>query len=214
MRFKSVLFFAIPLVACFGKTSEPTPKPIPETLSCVYVGGYGGYGSVNGMYRHDGEASQYRLAMGVDALRYEWFTGGVEGGVQSGNSMHVHASQTLVNRAGGLVPVVVLKPFLDLLLTTRWYFLNDWCLILKGGIAYRQLQFTDRDSSKDYLRKINGELQVGAGYQLTKHTRIVAYYQGIFSESKVGLTLSSENNVHMHHIPTQQSGLLGAEYTF
>lgn len=196
-------------------SKEPTKKHTPDKTPHLYVGGYGGYGVLDGGYSQDGQYAQYRFTIGVDnAFRCGDVAIGAEGGIQSGNTMRIKMNQTLVDLAGGLPPQAILKPFLDFLVVGRWSFFNKFQLLLKGGFAYRQLQFVDRTSPKDSLRKINGELQAGLGYQLTKHTRLVALYQGIYSKSNLGATLNKNTDVLMHHIPTQQAGLFGIEYSF
>lgn len=192
---------------------QTTPKP-EKKISPVYIGGYGGYGTLNGSYLHDGEYAQYRFCLGVDVLHKDIWTFGFESGVQSGNSMPVDMKSTYIVQAGGLQPQAILKPFLDLLVIVRWHIANKWDILLKGGVAYRQMQLTDRTSSQDALRKFNGEFQGGLSYRLTRHTHLVGLYQGIYSASKVGCTLDAQNEVHMHYIPTQQAGLFGIEYHF
>jgi predicted porin len=84
---------------------------------------------------------------------------------------------------------------------------------LKGGVAYRQLELNDRTSSRDHLKKWNGELQAGLGYQLTQHGRLVAYYQRIFSESTAGIKLTTDDEITISQIPTQQGGFIGVEFS-
>ena len=192
--------------------TEPHPKT--DKISRIYVGGYGGYGSIDGMYKKDGQYADFRFSLGVDAYQYKTLTLAVEGAVQSGKTMRVSMSEAQLASTGYLPPQAILSPFIDLLAVIRWNFINKWNLLLKGGIVYRELQFTDRTSSHDSLRRVNGELQTGLGFQLTKHARLVGLYQGIYSRSTLGLTLDSNNDVLMHHIPTQQAGLLGVEYSF
>jgi|GEM_PF-3155512 len=188
--------------------------PRTDKVSRVYVGGYGGYGSIDGMYKKDGQYAQFRLALGLDAYTYKTLTVGLESAVQSGKTMRVNMSPSQQSLTGDLTPQAILSPFIDLLAVARWNFVSKWNLIIKGGIAYRELQFTDRTSSHDSLRRVNGELQAGIGFQLTKHARLVGLYQGIYSDSGLGTTLAPNNDVLMHHIPTQQAGLLGVEFSF
>lgn len=195
--------------------TDPTQDPsISEKTSRLYVGGYGSYGYIDGMYEKDGQYAQFRFSLGVDAIRLKIFNLGFEAGIQSGNTMRVNMNSALEAAAGGLPPEAVLQPFLDLLLTLRWDLTHNFLFLLKGGAAYRELHFINYTSSKDSLRRVNGELQAGFGYQLTKHARLVALYQGIYSNNSPKLTLSDNSDVYMHHIPTQQAGLLGIEYSF
>lgn len=93
--------------------------------------------------------------------------------------------------------------------------MRNSCYILKGGIAYRQLQLNDRTSTyNDYLNKINGEFQAGLGVNITKHVMLNAFYQGIYSNNNANVYLDSAGNTPISHIPTQQAGFLGVEYSF
>jgi len=214
------LFCLLGLSSLFAKDpsrtakNQPTSKDTSQKVSRVYAGGYAGYGTINGMYSQDGQYTQYRLTLGVDAYYCKDWAFGFEGGVQSGNYSAIDFDDVLLAPSGGLYPEVILKPFLDALAVIRWNFVSDWSLIVKGGIAYRQLHFTDRTSPKDYLNTVAGEFQGGFGYQLTKHARLVGLYQGIYSQNSLGCYLDSNNDVLMKHIPTQQAGLFGVEYHF
>ncbi|MCX6989653.1 MAG: hypothetical protein NTX49_01090 [Chlamydiae bacterium] len=211
---KRLLLCGIASLAFSLHADQTQDHPTTDKVSRVYVGGYGGYGSIDGMVKKDGQYAQFRLALGVDAYTYKTLTVGLEGAVQSGKTMRVNMSATQQALTGDLPPQAILSPFIDLLAVARWNFVSKWHLLVKGGIAYRELQFTDRTSSHDSLRRINGELQAGIGYQLTKHARLVGLYQGIYSESSLGITLSANDDVLMHHIPMQQAGLLGVEFSF
>jgi len=117
-----------------------------------------------------------------------------------------------------------LKPLVDLLATVRYQAGPDspYAVILKGGIAYRQLQLNGISSTKDSLSKVNGEFQAGLGYQLTEHAQLTAMYQGIYSSSNAGVQFNSTDNlglmnvgyISVAQIPTQNSGFLGIDYTF
>lgn len=196
-----------------NKEITPVNTPVNK-VSRVYAGGYGGFGTIDGAYHQDGQFGQFRLSLGCDAYSWDKVTIGVEGGIQSGNTMRLQMKIANRNLAGGLYPQMVLKPVIDLLATVRYNFISKYHLLLKGGAAYRQMQFTDRTSSKDDLRSVSGELQAGLGYQLTKHTRIVGLYQGIYAHARTKYQLSTGNYVQLRHIPLQQAGFLGVEYAF
>lgn len=184
--------------------------------SRVYMGAYGGYGVVDGAYENDGDVTFARLTLGLNAYEYRQFSFGAELGVQSGNTMRLETNSTITNALGGLQPQATLKPFVDFLITVKGQFINNIPLfgILKGGIAYRQLQLEMSNSSSDTVRKVNGELQIGLGYNLTEHAMLTAFYQGIYSGSDAGVSVDvSGDNTYINRIPTQQAGFLGIEYS-
>jgi hypothetical protein len=180
------------------------------------VGAYGGYGHVAGAYKRDGNVAYGRLALGLHVRDYKLLSLGIEAGVQSGNTMRLSANQAVVNAAGGLPAQSVLKPMVDALVTVKGQFspLSPLVYILKGGIAFRQLQFQSRSSSDDTLSKVNGEFQAGLGYNVTDHLILAALYQAVYSTSQSGVRLNRVGDLTISNIPTQQAGLLGIEYTF
>ena len=220
MKYKT-LFLSLILASSFcradsaaGSQEIKPAKMAMDKVSRVYAGGYGGFGTIDGAYHQDGQFGQFRLSLGCDAYSWDKVTIGVEGGIQSGNTMRLQMKIPNRDLAGGLYPQMVLKPVIDLLATVRYNFISKYHLLLKGGAAYRQMQFTDRTSAKDDLRSVNGELQAGIGYQLTKHTRIVGLYQGIYAHARTKYQLTTDSYVLLRHIPLQQAGFLGVEYAF
>jgi hypothetical protein len=204
------LSFVLPVVAgTIGETVLSTSSPF-------YVGAYGGFGTVSGGFKQDGNVVQGRLSIGSHAKEYRALMLGAELGLQSGNSMRLNANSDLINAAGGLPIQATLKPWLDLLFTVKGPFASDNSLfyVLKGGIAFRQLQLENRSSTQDSLSTVNGEFQAGLGYNLTGHVMLTAFYQGIYSAPNAGVRLDAVNDVILAHIPTQQAGFLGVEYSF
>ncbi len=183
--------------------------------SRLYMGAYGGYGSVDGAYHNDGQVTQGRLTLGLHAAEYNNILFGMEAGVQSGNTMRLSASSAVTTASGGLPIQSTLKPVLDLLVTFKARLTPSYPLfgIVKGGIAYRQLQLNDRASSADNLKKINGELQAGLGFSVTDHILLTAFYQGIYSGNNAGVSVSSDGDITISRIPTQQAGFMGIEYS-
>jgi len=210
------LSFALPGFAHSSYKGESS-KPIVEatTPAWLSMGAYGGYGNVNGGYKNDGQVTQGRLTLGAHAADYKFLSFGVEAGVQSGNDMRLSARSSVISTAGGLPIQSTLKPLVDLLITVKGQLSTDYPLvgILKGGIAYRQLQLNDRSSSQDGLRKVNGELQVGLGYNVTRHAMLTVFYQGIYAGGNAGVSINSVGDVTLTRIPTQQAGFLGLEYS-
>lgn len=184
--------------------------------SRLYIGAYGGYGNVSGAYKNDGQMAQGRLGLGLHAAEYRAVTLGAEVGVESGNDMRLQADTALMDSTGGLPIQSTLKPLLDLLITVQGRFSENYPVIgiLKGGIAYRQLQLEDRTSSRDELRKINPELQLGLGTNITQNVILTAFYQGIYSGSTAGVSLNSVGDATISHIPTQQAVFVGIECSF
>ena len=188
----------------------------PSSVSSLYIGAFGGYGIINGAYKQDGNFAQGMLTLGVRAVEYRHFSFGIEGGVQSGNNLRLYASPAIIETSGGLPIQGTLKPILDFLVTVKRPLptYQPVSLILKGGIAYRQLQFADRTSTQDTLSRVNGEFQGGLGYQITDQAMLTAFYQGIYSARNAGININSAEETIMSAIPTQQAGFLGVEYSF
>jgi opacity protein-like surface antigen len=205
------LYLSLP---AFAVTSSQT-KLTDGSPSRFSVGAYGGYGVVNGGYHQDGQVAQSRLAIGIRAAQYKKLTFGAEAGVQSGNAMRLDASSALMAAAGCLPIDSTLKPLLDLLVTVKTRIDPSYPIfaVLKGGIAYRQLVLSGRSSSRDGLRRVNGELQAGLVFNLTDHAALATFYQGIYSGTNAGLNLDSASDVTIRRIPTQQAVFLGFEYS-
>lgn len=210
-------------MALFLPAIAGTMGPIVENPYQIYAGGYGGYGQVMGAYGNDGNFAQGRFALGVQGLTFHSLFLGLEGAVQSGNSMPLSVNTDTIAVAGGLQPQVILKPFVDLLATVEGPLLSLYPVnyVLKGGIAYRQMQFTDRTSfggnlsqGGDVLNRVNGEFQAGLGYTFTDHARITAFYQGIYANSNAKVRLNTAGDLVLQQLPTQQAGFLGFEYRF
>jgi hypothetical protein len=195
-------------------------KPLAAPLclaspSKMFVGAYGGYGVLSGAYKNDGVSAFGRLAFGVDAGIWKRCGFGFEVAFQSGNTIRLETSDTLIAAAGGLPIQASLKPFIDFLASGKCRLIDSYPLyiFLKGGFAFRQLQLEERTSSRDQLNRVNGEIQAGFNYQLTSHGRISVSYQAIISSGSSGIKLSSSNDILLNHIPTQQGALFGVEYS-
>jgi hypothetical protein len=194
-------------------SEELSEGPGSSYRSWLYTGGYGGYTVISGAYGSDGEVAQARFVMGFEDPRKNRFGLGAEIGIQSGNTMRLLANQGVIDSAGGLPIQTTLKPFIDLLGTFTCRFTDAFSFVLKGGCAYRQLQFEGRTSRRDSLQRINGEFQGGISYQLSRQVRIMTYYQRIFSGHTAEVQLEPNYDVTINCIPTQQGGFLGIEYS-
>lgn len=201
------LFFSLPV---FAEPDADRPS-IP-----LYVGAYSGYGHISGGYKQDGDMVQGRFTLGLHFVEYRRWTLGGEVGIQSGNTMRLSADPAIINAAGGLPIQSTLKPLVDVLFTVKAQIWESQPLfyLLKGGVAYRQLTLNDRSSSRDSLNKINPEIQMGLGFNVTERVVITALYQGIYSHDNAGIKLNHVGDVTLSHIPTEQAGLLGIEYSF
>lgn len=209
-----VIGLSVSLSAAAGAMGDV--QQLPSRLIPLSVGAYGGYGHVDGAYKQDGNVAFGRLALGLRVKEYRWSSLGLEAGVQSGNTMRLSANQAVINAAGGLPVQAVLKPMVDALVTVKGQFAptSSFVYILKGGIAYRQLHIEDRSSSRDTLNKVNGEFQGGLGYSVTAHVILTALYQGVYSTNQADVRPNRVGDLTISHIPTQQAGFLGIEYTF
>jgi hypothetical protein len=203
---------SLPVYATSSSTNSVADWWSPSRL---YMGAYGGYGNVSGAYHNDGQVAQGRLTLGLHAAEYNNILFGIEAGVQSGNTMRLSASPAVITASGGLPIQSTLKPLLDLLMTFKARLTPRYPLfgIVKGGIAYRQLQLNDRTSTADNLKEVNGELQAGLGFSITDHISLIAVYQGIYSDNNADVSINSADNTTINHIPTQQAGFLGIEYS-
>jgi hypothetical protein len=175
----------------------------------VYVGAAIGYGQMDDTSETFGDSAAGRLTIGLDVLEMDWLMLGIEVGGQSGND--VRFGEDVI----GYPIDATLKPFIDALVTAKT--LTDpedpWGVFLKAGIAYQQLQFDNRGSDeRDHVQKILPEVQAGIAYQVSKHGKITAFYQGIYGEDDP-VEVVSKYDVSLEHIPTQQAGFLGFEYT-
>ena len=195
--------------------SPPPAKGSTNSPSWLYAGAYGGYSVISGGYRSDGNVAQARFAIGGEAPIWMRTIFGIEAGVQSGNQMRLKADPSIIALTGGLPIQVTIKPFVDFLATAKWQMFRDrpFYHLIKGGIAYRQLQLNDRSSGQANLGKVNGEVQAGLAYQATRRARLVAYYQGIYSGSKAGVNVNAIDDITLSRIPTQQGGFLGVEFS-
>jgi hypothetical protein len=207
------LLFSLPTFAVSESKNSMAPSWLTSRL---YMGASGGYGNISGAYENDGNFAQDRLSLGLQVWQYQSILFGAELAVQSGKTMRLDASSAIIAASGGLPIQATLNPFVDLLVSAKSQLTQRLPLygIVKGGIAFRQMQLNDRSSSKDYLQKVNGELQLGLGYKLTDHAMLTAYYQGIYSDNSAGVSIDAAgDNTYISQIPTQQAGFLGVEYT-
>jgi hypothetical protein len=211
--FFSACFFVNGLSAkTLGTKQVESVSEKKKETSYLYVSAYGGYGVEQGMYGIDGQTGLGRFGIGVDAYQWKWVDIGFEAAVQSGNSARINIeNSTDLANTGGLLPQTNLKAFPDLLFAMRLHYCNSFFLILKAGVAYQPMIFMDRTSSKDAVRKFNGEFQAGIGYNISEKVRLIGLYQGIYSG--VELKITADQQVLLQNTPTQQNGLIGIDYS-
>lgn len=197
-------------------TYSISKEPMVYSRLPLTVGASGGYGQIKNAYRKDGNTGIGRFNLGLQLYQFRALAVGVEAGIQSGNTMRMATNPQLLELIGGLQPQASVKPIIDALATLRGNFgpTLPFDYRLKGGIAYRQLQFENRTSSKDTLSKVNGEFQAGLGYNLTPNLALTAMYQGIYSSNNAKMRQDVLGDLIITRIPTQQAGLLGVEYSF
>src|SRR3990172_8619355 len=137
-----------------------------------------------------------RISLGVSPIYWKALTLGAEIGIQSGNKMRLAISQEDSNTiVGGPINTAV-KPIADLMGTLQLSLnaANTAFVMLKGGVAYRTMQF-DRDSIPGKTQ-FNGKLQAGFGIKISSRTKLVAYYQGIYSgRLNFNVTKTSISNI-------------------
>ena len=221
----SSLVFALPVITSSTIHAAPARDFKGEMLSQVsfpfhpYMGVFAGYGTIKDMQRDTGQSAIERVVIGFDSVSWWIATFGAELGVQTGNTMRhstIPAPDEFTEPPLGTAPIqLTLKPVIDFLITAKVRPLTEFpvYVIVKGGFAYRHLQVNDRDSIPS-LKKVNGEFQAGIGYEVTQHASLTAYYQGIYSEDCAGLSADPITSTgSFKHIPTQQAGFIGLEYS-
>lgn len=173
-----------------------------------------GYTHYNDASSNDGNTVFGRLALDMTPWHRDRLTTGLELGVQSGNQMKLGVPCEVLFPMGGVAINSTIKPMVDLLARFQLA-LNEpqtRFLIVKAGGAYRQWEF-DRETVSN-LSQISPELQAGFGVRITPRTKLVAYYQGIYS-GKMGFKTHIIDQFHacgsVDHIPTQNGGFLSIE---
>ncbi len=202
---------------CFCSMSwAGTMQSNDSTLSPFYLAAYGGYGSIVGAYKKDGDFAQGGVTMGVRPWHYGDWLLGAEISMQSGNFMSLNAESRIIEATQGYPVDVSLDSLFDFLLTVKAPLPTTAPLfvLLKGGAAYRQFDLDDIVSTSDNITQWNGVVEAGIGYQINPHVGLSAFYQGIYSGRQTGIGLDAQNKVIVTHIPTQQAVFLGVEYNF
>jgi hypothetical protein len=207
---------SISLISCNNSFANSMMEPV--SLSGFYVGGSIGYANINNMLNNDGQTPMGRFSLGYDAYCFGWNGAygnlNMELGIQNGKLMR--HSPAFNDPTGDVdLPIqTTLNPVLDLLVGIKMGFAPDCGFygFIKGGAAYRQLQFPNGNFVNS-INQISGEAQAGVGFMFSRHTRILAYYQGIYANGNVNYVGHENGWVSVTNIPTQQAGFLGFEYS-
>lgn len=163
------------------------------------------------------DAELVRLSIGFVPVELSKLALGLELGLQTANDIEMMISPNIP--VGGVPLHASIKPMLDLMGTLQLSLNGAKTVfaILKGGVVYRRMHFTENTISN--ISRINPKLQAGFGFMVTQRIKLVTYYQGIYSSSvdlkehvisqKAGLYSQSVQN-----IPCQHSVLIGVEIKF
>jgi hypothetical protein len=207
-RYFLVLFITLltcSVSASANSFSNTDPSLLPWSLEMGL-----GYTHIQDMYKSDGNTPIGRFGIAKELINYSVFHGGVELGIQSGNSSRPSVPQNILDQLGGLQIDSTIKPMLDLLLTARLYPSCDSSFfgLLKLGAAYRMWQFT-RTTVSD-IREIDPELQIGVGMDMNQLFRMSLAYQRIFGENaKFNMSCPTCTTRIWGGIPSQNSVILG-----
>jgi hypothetical protein len=173
-----------------------------------------GYGNYKQMYRGDGQTVLARIGIAKEFIHFRLLRAGVEMGVQSGNSARLAIPQTILNALGGLTVESIMKPTLDILLTSQLYSQhnNSVFALIKAGVILRQWQF-NRGSVND-LTKIYPEFQLGMGVDISQSLRLSVSYQGIVGKNPNFQIISQDCLANVAGIPWENGIILGLSVLF
>ncbi len=206
-KFCIILFVSIfvSIAVCTDACADNPDNHAPKLWQVGMSIGYANYPSSQ---LEEGNTAVGRLALRINALRLERLTCGLEVGLQNGNDMDFAQSlRTVID-----IPAVHLtvKPTIDFLGTLQVSLTESIFILLNGGVAYRQLCVSE--SSITGKQQLSGELQAGLGMKITSETKVVVYYQGIYSNGHTFFEPGPLNiGGSIKNIPTQHAGFLGVE---
>ena len=208
-KFCIILFVSIfvSIAVCTDACADNPDNHAPKLWQVGMSIGYANYPSSQ---LEEGNTAVGRLALRINALRLERLTCGLEVGVQNGND--VDLSQSLQTEIGLPNIHFTVKPIIDFLGTLQVSLTDSVFILLNGGVAYRQLSVSE--STLSGKQQLNGELQAGLGMKITSETKVIAYYQGIYSGSTIFVPNAvggAANGGSIKNIPTQHAGFLGVE---
>lgn len=200
-------FIKILLILCTCKAAISFANVHP------YFSINGGYGFFQHAFKNDGGAGIVRVALGANtsfSRKSNNLLLGSEIGMQTGHSMRINMGSAADVFT---TPVAInITPPIDFLLTIKYHCqTRPIFLQAKGGAAYLKaiVQNTNTIPNKTEIRP---EIQLGAGVDLSKKTRLLFSYQRIFGRSVTLKNVSpTVGTAQLSGLPTLQAGFVGIE---
>lgn len=196
-------------------THNQTPtKPIVQNPNHSLIASWSvnasvGYTQYQDLISKDNNGALGRLALARAVHLNNQLKLGVELGVQNGKIARLKLPQETLDELGGLPIQATINPMLDILATAQINipYTSHFFADLRGGAAYRQLEFNDR-STVDNITKIAGEIQAGMGYSISPNATLSLLYQGVFGGS-IRFNINPDDGMgHVFNIPIQNDVLL------
>lgn len=178
--------------------------------SITFNGAFG-VSSYSSALNREGEAALGKLSLGMMIYR-ENLGFGIEGGIQSGNTMHLKFSNNDLFILGGVPLEVQIKPMLDISVNFQMRLNEDFFGIVKGGVVFRQMQINEE--ALNDLRDIAPKIEAGFGYQLSEQLVVNLMYQYIFGKAPVLSINPVMERGFLANIPSSQALMLGVSYNF
>lgn len=168
-----------------------------------------GFTQYSSAYKQDGNSTLGRLSLDTRYILSDFSSLALEVGIQNGNTMRLPISQVELDELGGEPVTVSIKPSVDALLAA---YISPWddsgfFAVVKGGIAYRQLQ-VDRNEVRDFA-KTSPELQAGLGYFFNDNLGLHLLYEHIFGGNPNYQINRILQTAAINNIPSQNSLYLG-----
>ncbi len=195
------------LLALSDCTNAATP------VSQAYAAFSAGYGSYQHGAQGTGSTPAGHIAIG-SLWQLQYASLGGEVGIQSGNRMQLSNNVAAAFNYTSASPLyLTIKEPVDILGAIKYQFSGPAFAELKAGGVYLRTM-TDSVSISSQSRVLP-EIQVGAGYDLTCHTRIAAYYQRYFGQDPTLNDVNSDTGTaKLDHVPTWQAGMISFEVDF
>lgn len=178
----------------------------------AYVALSGGYGSFMDMANGSGQGGFTRIGFGAQWLFENTGLSLLgEAGVQTGNRMQL-TGKSLSALYGGIdfppnIYLTINAP-VDILAGVRFHF--DYPVFLQvkaGGVYMRSMIDT---GAIEPINQWDAELQVGAGWDITRCHHLVLSYQRFFGKDP-SLKNVGVNTATLNNLPTWQAGMLSLE---